>query len=132
MIIRGICALVANVEEQSENIEVISIVDKFLEHGRVFIFENGGSPDVYLGSSDMMARNLDFRVELLAPLLDQNISNQVLDIMNMQWNDNQKARIISEDQSNKFREPKDDTIIRSQDDIYDYYEKFAQQQKNEI
>ena len=50
----------------------------------------------------------------------------------MQWNDNQKARIISEDQSNKFREPKDDTIIRSQDDIYDYYEKFAQQQKNEI
>jgi polyphosphate kinase len=132
LIIRGICALVANVEEQSENIEVISIVDKFLEHGRVFIFENGGSPDVYLGSSDMMARNLDFRVELLAPLLDQNISNQVLDIMNMQWNDNQKARIISEDQSNKFREPKDDTIIRSQDDIYDYYEKFAQQQKNEI
>ena len=79
-----------------------------------------------------MDRNIDFRVELLAPLLDQNISNQVLDIMNMQWNDNQKARIISEDQSNKFREPKDDTIIRSQDDIYDYYEKFAQQQKNEI
>ncbi|MBK9355185.1 MAG: hypothetical protein IPN09_14845 [Bacteroidetes bacterium] len=80
----------------------------------------------------MMARNLDFRVELLARLLDQNISNQVLDIMNMQWNDNQKRVLFQRINPINLENQKDDTIIRSQDDIYDYYEKFAQQHKNEI
>lgn len=125
LIIRGICALVPNIKEQSEHIEVISIVDKYLEHGRVFIFGNEGVPDIYIGSSDMMARNLDFRIELLTPILDTKIANQVLDIMNIQWSDNQKARIISEDQKNEFRKTGTENIVRSQDDIYEYYHKYA-------
>ena len=73
MIIRGICCLIPGVKGMSENIEVISIIDKFLEHPRLYIFENGGAQKMYISSADFMGRNLDNRVEISCPIYDEDI-----------------------------------------------------------
>lgn len=103
LIIRGICSLLPGVKDLSENIEAISIVDKYLEHARVFIFSNDGMPKVYLSSADWMPRNLDFRSEVAVPVYDEEIKKELLEIMEIQWKDHTKARILDESQSNKYR-----------------------------
>lgn len=121
LIVRGMCSLVPGVKGFSENIEAISIVDKFLEHTRFFAFYNNGKQEVYLGSADLMARNLDHRVEILAPVLHPELKNQVLDIMELQWQDNQKARVFSKLKANAYKPASDLQFkIRSQEAIYDY------------
>ena len=120
LVIRGICSLVAGIPNQSENIHVISIIDKYLEHARVFIFENGGENEVYIGSADMMARNLDFRVEIVTPIEDPKLSKEIIEIMRIQWEDNQKARIIDKDQRNEYVLQHSETPYRSQDEIHTY------------
>ncbi|MGK0386536.1 MAG: polyphosphate kinase [Patiriisocius sp.] len=120
LIIRGICCLIPGVKGMSENIEVISIVDKFLEHPRLYIFENEGKPKVYISSADLMRRNLDNRVEISCPIYDETIKEEILDTFAICWSDNVKARIISEKQNNAYREnnkPK----VRSQFALYEYY-----------
>ncbi len=121
MIVRGICCLIPGVKGMSENIEVISIVDKFLEHPRLFIFENGGDQKMYISSADFMGRNLDNRVEISCPIYDEDIKTEINDTFSICWNDNVKARVISKKQDNAYRKNKKEKI-RSQFKTYEYYQ----------
>ncbi|WP_245917638.1 polyphosphate kinase 1 [Aureitalea marina] len=120
LIVRGICCLIPGVEGMSENIEVISIVDKFLEHPRLYIFENAGDPKYYISSADFMSRNLDRRVEISCPIYDPDIKRELEDTFQISWNDNVKARVISDKQDNAYRK-NDKPPARSQFELYDYY-----------
>ncbi|MGD1945250.1 MAG: polyphosphate kinase 1 [Croceivirga sp.] len=122
LIIRGICCLIPGVEGMSENIEAISIVDKFLEHPRVFIFENAGDPKVYISSADWMTRNLVYRVEVGCPIYDKDIQQELIDTFEICWNDNIKARVFTKAQDNAYKDDVKDGV-RSQFAIYDYYKK---------
>jgi len=116
LIIRGICNLKAGVTGMSENIEVISIIDRFLEHSRIFIFNNNGKPDYYISSSDFMTRNFDVRVEVSCPIKDEKIKQQLAEFMNIQWQDNVKARWIDQNLSNTRRKT-NTKAVRSQLEI---------------
>ncbi|MFJ1262341.1 polyphosphate kinase 1 [Capnocytophaga canis] len=120
MIVRGICCLIPGVPGMSENIEVISIVDRFLEHPRLFIFGNNGNPKVYISSADFMTRNISHRVEVGCPIYDAAIKKELMDTFEIGWSDNVKARIISQKQDNAYRR-NDDLKVRSQVAMYDYY-----------
>lgn len=120
LIIRGMCCLVPGIKGFSENIEVISIIDRYLEHARVWIFGDNGNELVYLSSADMMARNLDHRVEVGFPILDQEIKSEILDIINIQLRDNTKAREINELNNNRYHKTGTRVISRAQTDIYTY------------
>ncbi|CEN49792.1 polyphosphate kinase 1 [Capnocytophaga canis] len=120
MIVRGICCLIPGVPGMSENIEVISIVDRFLEHPRLFIFGNNGNPKVYISSADFMTRNISHRVEVGCPIYDADIKKELMDTFEIGWSDNVKARIISQKQDNAYRR-NDDLKVRSQVAMYDYY-----------
>jgi polyphosphate kinase len=122
MIVRGICCLIPGVNGMSENITVVSVVDKFLEHPRVFIFKNGGDNKIYLSSADFMTRNIENRVEVACPVYDKELQQQILDTFNISWNDNTKGRIVNQNPQNKMIRPKKgDTQTRSQWMTYDYY-----------
>ena len=99
LIVRGICCLKAGVPELSENIHVRSIVGNFLEHSRIFYFENGGRPQLFMASADWMPRNLDKRVEIMFPVEDPEIKKQVMHILEVQLADNVKAHILQPDGS---------------------------------
>ena len=97
LIIRGICCLRAGVPNLSENIAVRSIVGNFLEHSRIFYFENDGYPEIYMGSADWMPRNLDRRVEIMFPILDEKLKEKAMHILNVQLSDNLKAHVLGPD-----------------------------------
>lgn len=99
LIVRGICCLIPGVAGLSENITVRSIVGNFLEHARIFYFENEGYWEIYMGSADWMPRNLDKRVEILFPVEDENLKNEVLHILETQLSDNEKSHILQSDGS---------------------------------
>ncbi|MFS4467723.1 polyphosphate kinase 1 [Maribacter sp. 2210JD10-5] len=120
LIIRGICCLIPGVPGMSENIEAISVVDKFLEHPRLFIFCNDGDTKVYISSADFMTRNLENRVEVGCPIYDADIKQELLDTFEISWNDNVKARVFNEAQDNAYRR-NDKKKVRSQFALYDYY-----------
>jgi polyphosphate kinase len=120
MIIRGMCCLVPGIKGYSENIEVISIVDKYLEHARVHIYCNGGNELIYLTSADFMSRNIDNRVEVGFPILDEHLRKEVKDIINIQLQDNTKAREINSTNSNKYHKTNSADSHRAQIDIYTY------------
>ncbi|MEM9000073.1 MAG: polyphosphate kinase 1 [Bacteroidota bacterium] len=120
LIIRGVCCLVPGVEGMSENIAAISIVDKFLEHPRLFIFGNNENPKVYISSADWMTRNLDYRVEVGCPIYDEDIKQELLDTFEISWKDNVKARVFSQKQDNAYLE-NNEPKVRSQFALYDYY-----------
>jgi len=122
LIIRGICCLIPNIENLSKNIEVISVVDKYLEHPRVYIFENGGNKKVYISSADLMTRNLDNRVEVACPIYQENLKKQILDTIQISLNDNVKSRVINLNKQNEFVE-NNNKKVRSQWDTYDYFYK---------
>ncbi|REE25573.1 polyphosphate kinase 1 [Winogradskyella pacifica] len=120
MIVRGICCLVPGVKGMSENIEIISIVDKFLEHTRLYIFSNQNDPKIYISSADWMTRNIDNRVEVSCPIYDEDIKVELKHLFDICWNDNVKARIINENQDNTYRR-NDNPKVRAQFDTYKYY-----------
>lgn len=120
LIVRGACCLIPGVKGMSENIEAISIVGKFLEHPRLFIFENAGSPKVYISSADFMERNLDHRVEVSCPIYDEEIKRELLENFEIGWRDNVKARIFSVSNQNEYRK-NDLPPVRSQYRMYHYY-----------
>ena len=120
LIVRGICCLIPNQKNTHNNIELISIVDKFLEHTRMFIFCNSGKNKTYISSADWMTRNLDNRVEVTIPIEDEKISNQLNDIFSIYWNDNQKSRYVNSENNNEYRK-NELGIIRSQSQVYNYH-----------
>ncbi len=93
LLVRGMCSLIPDLEGISENIRVTSIVDRYLEHDRIYIFENGGDKQVYLSSADWMTRNIDYRIEVAAPLLDPRLKQRVLDIIDLLLGDTVKAGV---------------------------------------
>ncbi len=119
LIIRGICSLIPGVKGISENIEAISIIDRFLEHSRVVVFENGGNPGYFLSSADWMPRNLDYRVEVTVPVYDAHIKRQLRDHLDIIWKDNVKSRWHNEEQNNEYRRIKGPKI-RSQYALHEY------------
>ncbi|OFX76965.1 MAG: polyphosphate kinase 1 [Bacteroidetes bacterium GWE2_29_8] len=124
MIIRGTCVLNPGVKNLSENIKVISIVDKYLEHARVLVFYNGGNQKFYISSSDWMTRNFDHRIEVSCPIYDDDIKEEILDFLKIQLQDNCKARIITKDNKNLYNKRKEDEKeVRSQDELYKYFKK---------
>jgi polyphosphate kinase len=118
LIVRGICSLVPGVEGLSKNIEAISIVGRYLEHSRVFIFHNDGDELYYISSADLMTRNLDYRSEVAVPIYDKNIQTQIRDMIDLLWSDNTKARSLDDGQSNKYRKSKGRLKIHAQEEIY--------------
>ena len=120
LIVRGICCLIPNQKNTHNNIELISIVDKFLEHTRMFIFCDNGKNKTYISSADWMTRNLDNRVEVTIPIEDEKISNQLNDIFSIYWNDNQKSRYVNSENNNEYRK-NELGIIRSQSQVYNYH-----------
>ena len=126
LIIRGICSLVPGIEGFSENIEAISIVDRFLEHARIFVFHNGGDEQIYLSSADWMVRNLSYRVETAFPVLDPDLKTFVMDFLNLELTDNVKSRILDENQSNAYKKDGSDLAIRSQMETYYYIKRLEE------
>ncbi len=102
LIVRGICCLVPGIKDQSENIRATSIVHRFLEHGRVYIFGNGGNEKLYIGSADFMTRNLDHRIEVITPILDKDLHTKIKAIIEAQIEERTKARVIDSEQKNNY------------------------------
>ncbi len=121
LIVRGMCSLLPGVKGISDNIQAISIVDRYLEHPRVYMFYNRGNPRYMISSADLMTRNLDFRVEVLCPIFDREAQRTIQNILDQQWYDNVKARVLDASQSNEYaRRGKRAALIRSQETIHEY------------
>jgi len=120
LIIRGMCSLLPGIKGYSENISIISIIDRYLEHARVWIFGNKGDEKIYLSSADLMTRNLDHRLEVGFPILDPYIKLQIRDIIDLQLRDNTKARIIQPNGLSPRKKPKKNNTFRAQTDTYTY------------
>lgn len=127
LIVRGVCSVVPGVPGLSENIRVISILDRLLEHARVYIFANEGHEKIYLASADWMNRNLYNRIECAFPLFDEAVRKEIRDIIDIQLRDNTKARLIDRDYDNKFVQ-NDNEPVRAQTATYQYLlEKYGSQ-----
>ncbi len=126
MIVRGVCCLIPGVKNMSENIKVISVVDKYLEHPRIYIFENAGKTKVYISSADWMTRNFENRIEVTCPIYDTDLQNQIIDTFNISWKDNVKSRLINEF---KLRNTRKQNIVktRSQFETYKYFKNLSSQ-----
>jgi polyphosphate kinase len=131
VIVRGICGIVPGVPGLSENIEAISIVGKYLEHARMFVFCNNNDAKYYISSADWMTRNLDNRVEVATPIYDKAVQKELQDLIDMQLRDNVKARIIDECQGNTYKKNDGEPDYHSQLDIYNYYKNLAEDIKEE-
>ena len=118
LIIRGMCSLIPGIKGMSENITVTSIVDRFLEHGRLFVFWNGGDPRYYISSADLMPRNLDRRVEVACPVYDPAIQAELRTILDIQFADNTRTRIIDRAQDNRYKRAPREKPARAQYDTY--------------
>ena len=121
LLVRGICSLIPGVKGMSENIEAISIVDNFLEHSRVYIFANGGEPEVFISSADFMSRNLDGRVEVTCPIYDLDIKKELIASFDVGWRGNVKVRYHSDKLDNKYRPRGSNPMFRAQHETYNYY-----------
>lgn len=120
LIVRGICCLIPNIKGMSENIEAISIVDRFLEHARIYIFHNDGNPLVFCGSADLMSRNLNRRIEVIFPIYNRNLKREIFDLINLQLKDNIKARLIDVEQKNNYVNNKSAKKVQAQLATYHY------------
>ncbi|HSA04031.1 MAG TPA: RNA degradosome polyphosphate kinase, partial [Tenuifilaceae bacterium] len=122
LVVRGICSLVPGIKGLSENIEVYGIVDRFLEHCRIFLFANGGDELCFISSADWMTRNLDYRVEVAAPIYDKKLKAELRTVVDYALRDNIKSRIINHKQNNHFKfRGENEEIFRSQIELYKYY-----------
>jgi len=119
LLVRGMFSLVPGIPNQSENIEARGIVDKYLEHSRLMIFHNKGDNICYISSADLMPRNLDNRIEVACPVYSRVLKKQLIDIFNISWADNVKARVLNEHLSNEYYR-NDTSKCRSQIEIQKY------------
>ncbi|HHF3103324.1 TPA: polyphosphate kinase 1 [Vibrio alginolyticus] len=131
MIIRGMCSLVPGIEGISDNIRIISIVDRFLEHPRVVITHNDGDPQVYISSADWMTRNIDHRIEVAVPVRDPRLKQRIIDITNIHFTDTVKARLIDKEMSNAYVPRGNRKKVRSQIAIYDYLKNIEKQTRKQ-
>lgn len=115
LIVRGICCLKVGIPGISDTITVRSIVGNFLEHARIFSFENNGEREIYMGSADWMPRNLDKRVEILFPVEDSSLKKEIFDILNIQLSDTVKAHILQKDGSYQKIDRRGKELINSQE-----------------
>ncbi len=120
IIVRGICCLIPGVDGMSKNIKVISIIDRYLEHGRIYLFHNNGDEKLYLASADWMKRNLSHRVEVAFPVYNTTLKNEIKKLISLQLKDNVKARNLNRTQSNPYKKSTSTTSVRAQYDFYDY------------
>jgi polyphosphate kinase len=118
--IRGICSLIPCKKHLSENINAFSIVDRFLEHSRVFVFHHGGKEKIYLSSADWMERNLSFRIETSFPIYNPKIMAEIKDILQIQRSDNVKSRSLNYNRINEYVRNDSDLVVRSQHETYFY------------
>jgi polyphosphate kinase len=124
MIIRGICCLIPGEKKLSENIEVISIVDRYLEHSRVMIFENGGNPVYYITSADWMERNLDKRIEVACPIKANDLKEELNELFEIQWKGNVKSRLIRKKMDNSYRSAdSNEKLFHAQQETYRYFQR---------
>lgn len=123
LIVRGMCSLVPGVKGVSDNIEIISVVDRFLEHPRTFVFENNGNKDTFISSADWMTRNIDNRIEVGCPVYDANLKKLIISLLDIQFKDRMKARVIDEAMSNRYVPRGNKKKIRSQMEMYDFLKK---------
>ncbi|HEY0207491.1 polyphosphate kinase 1 [Acerihabitans sp.] len=126
ILVRSMCSLIPDLPGISENIQVTSIVDRYLEHDRVYVFENGGDKKVFLSSADWMTRNIDYRIEVAVALLDPRLKQQVLDILALLFSDTVKARYIDAGLSNRYVPRGNRRKVRAQIAIYDYIKRLEQ------
>jgi polyphosphate kinase len=127
MVIRGICCMYTENRKFRIPVQAISIVDEYLEHARVFIFHNDGKEKVFISSADWMVRNIDHRIEVCCPILDKSIIDELKDLLEIQLQDNVKARILNNEQNNLYVNPRNKRKVRSQVEIYNYlYKKRGQ------
>lgn len=129
-IVRGMCALIPGVKGLSDNITIISVVDRFLEHPRVMVFENAGEKKVFISSADWMTRNMEHRIEVGCPIYDPTLIKQIVDILEIQFKDTLKARVIDKEQSNKYVRRGNRKKLRSQVEIYNYLADLQQNEKS--
>ena len=101
LIVRSICCVAPGIKGQSENITIRRIVDRYLEHARVFMFHNNGEPEFYMGSADWMSRNLHSRIEVIFPIYDEKLKKEINDILQLQLSDTKKAVLFRADLSNE-------------------------------
>ncbi|MFI5163915.1 MAG: polyphosphate kinase 1 [Bacteroidia bacterium] len=120
LIVRTTCALVPGIKKISENIHVVSIVDKFLEHARIYSFCNNDNPRYFLSSGDLMFRNLNQRVEVSFPIYDEGLKKEIQEVIDIQLSDNTKARIINANQDNHYKKDSRATKVRTQVDVYNF------------
>lgn len=118
LIVRGICCIRAGIEGETDNITVTSIVGRFLEHARIYCFGRNGDMKMYISSADMMTRNLSRRVEIAAPVYDEEIKRQLMHILTVQLNDNVKASFLRPDGSYE-RKKAEGRILDSQQEFMD-------------
>ncbi len=122
LIVRGICCLRPGIPEMSENIRVISIVGKYLEHARIFYFKHS-SPEIYISSADWMPRNLERRLELMTPIFNESLKNKMIDILNVQLNDTSLAFELQND--GEYVKLTSENPLNSQEFLEEYYNKLA-------
>jgi polyphosphate kinase len=123
LIVRGIFCMYTENARFKQPIQAISIIDEYLEHARVMIFNNGDDPKVYISSADWMVRNLDHRIEVACPIIDESIKKELIEILDIQLQDNIKARILNNEQNNVYVNPRNTKKVRSQVEIYQYLNK---------
>ncbi len=120
MVVRGICCMFTENKKFKKPVFAISIIDEYLEHARVIVFYNGGKEKAFISSADWMVRNIDHRIEAACPILDKNIQEEIKDILVIQLNDNIKARVLDNDLTNQYINPRNKKKIRSQVETYNY------------
>jgi len=121
LLVRGNCSIVSGIKNLSENIEVYGIIDRYLEHSRILIFGNGGDEKYFIGSADLMERNLDNRIEVYTPVYDEDIKKQLRRTIEYGLKDNTKARIVDGKGNNKLHKTDSEEFFSSQKELYNFY-----------
>lgn len=121
LLVRGCCSLVPGKKGISENIRAYGIIDRYLEHSRILVFKAGGKNLTFIGSADWMPRNLDRRIEVMAPVIDPEIKREMLAIIDMGLRDNISARVIDGNGTNDIHKTDGEAIFRSQSKLYEHY-----------
>lgn len=118
--VRGMFALMASSVEDNFTIRSIGIIDRYLEHSRIYYFYNGGKENIYISSADLMSRNLDRRVEVTAPIYDANLKKELIGFLDLQWEDNTSARVLDNDLTNQINNQANQPLLTSQLAFYEF------------